>query len=167
MTAISMKQLTGRHVLFMLIGFFGVMLMANAIFVYFALSTFRGLENPNAYQDGVNYNLRIEAGQKQAALGWSHEIVANMPEKLELHLFDKNGEPLTGLIVSGALRRPIGELSGELMKFEEAGGGIYRADLKQLEAGNWIVSLEASRMNSYGPEILYRIKERLWLKPNS
>ena len=37
--------LKGRHVLMSLIGFFGLMLIANGLFVYFALSTFTGSDS--------------------------------------------------------------------------------------------------------------------------
>ena len=96
MTATAMKQLTGRHVLFALLGFFGVMLIANGFFIYFALSTYQGLDNPNAYERGVNYNQRIEAAEKQAALGWSHQVVAGDVGKLQVIIRDKTGEPVTG-----------------------------------------------------------------------
>lgn len=163
MTVIPMKQITGRHVLFMMIGFFCVMLVANGIFVYLALSTFRGLENPNAYQDGVNYNQRIEAAQKQAALGWSHQLVLTSGGALELKLVNSDASPVTGVTVSGEVRRPVGGDKSHSLHFEEMGKGIYRADIGQNIIGNWIVSLEATRSQS----AIYRIKERLWLKPNS
>jgi len=166
MTATAMKQITGRHVLFALIGFFGVILIANGIFIYFALSTYQGLDNPNAYERGVNYNERIEAAEKQAALGWSHQLVAGAG-KLELRIHDKAGKPVTGLIVSGEIRRAVGEEMGLPLKFEGSADGVYRAEAERVEPGNWIVSLEAARLQSDGLEIEYRIKERVWLKPSS
>jgi hypothetical protein len=38
----AVKPIAGRHVLLALIGFFGLMLIANGFFVYFALATFSG-----------------------------------------------------------------------------------------------------------------------------
>jgi nitrogen fixation protein FixH len=166
MTATAMKQLTGRHVLFALLGFFGVMLIANGFFIYFALSTYQGLDNPNAYERGVNYNQRIEAAEKQAALGWSHQVVAGDVGKLQVIIRDRTGQPVTGLIVSGEIRRAVGEDAGLPLKLESAGDGSYRAGVAEAEAGNWIVSLDAARLQGNGMETVYRIKERIWLKPN-
>ena len=168
MTAAAMKQFTGRHVLLILIGFFGLMLVANGIFVYFALSTYQGLDNPNAYERGVNYNQRIEAAEKQAALGWSHQLVAGDTGELEVAIRDRTGQPVTGLIVSGEIRRAVGgEAAGLPLKLESAGDGLYRASAAGAEPGNWIVWLDAARLQGNGMETVYRMKERLWLKPNS
>ncbi|MGF1622846.1 MAG: FixH family protein [Rhodomicrobiaceae bacterium] len=167
MTAAAMRQFTGRHVLFILIGFFGLMLVANGIFVYFALSTYQGLDNPNAYERGVNYNQRIETAEKQAALGWSHQLVTGDAGKLEVTLRDRTGQPVTGLIVSGEIRRAVGEAAGLPLKLESAGDGSYRASVAEAEPGNWIVRLDAARLQGNGMETVYRMKERVWLKPNS
>jgi len=167
MTATTMKQITGRHVLFYLLGFFGVMLIANGIFIYFALSTFHGLDNPNSYERGLNYNQRIEAAERQASLGWSHEITLGAAETLEVSFSDKAGKPVNGLIVGGEIRRPVGQEAGQPVKFESVGDGMYRASADGIQPGNWIVSLQASRLHSQGLETVYRMKERLWLKPNS
>lgn len=167
MTATAMKQITGRHVLFALIGFFGVMFIANGIFIYLALSTFHGLDNPNAYERGLNYNDRIEAADKQSALGWSHQVVAVGGGELQVSIRDRTGQPVTGLIVSGEIRRAVGDEAGLSLKLESAGNGLYRASAAEAEPGNWIVSLDAARLQGNGMETLYRIKERVWLKPNS
>ena len=51
----------GRHVLAGLAGFFGLMLLANAVFVYFAVATFSGGDTSKPYQKGLHYNQTIAA----------------------------------------------------------------------------------------------------------
>ena len=61
--------LAGRHVLMGLIVFFGVMLFANSMLVYYALDTFSGGDRPDPYRAGLNYNETIAAAERQEALG--------------------------------------------------------------------------------------------------
>ncbi len=167
MSVITMKEITGRHVLFGLLGFFGVMLIANGIFIYFALSTFEGVDNPNAYRQGLQYNQRIEAERRQAALGWTHAVSLKTADRLELSIQGPDGKPVTGLVVNGMIRRPVAADAVQQLAFEETGLGLYAARMATLPPGNWIVSLKAVRSRPQGEEMVYRIKERLWLKPNS
>ncbi|MEZ5827664.1 MAG: hypothetical protein R3D01_04450 [Hyphomicrobiales bacterium] len=44
--------INGRHVLLGLIVFFGVMLLANSLLVYYALDTFSGGDRPDPYRSG-------------------------------------------------------------------------------------------------------------------
>jgi nitrogen fixation protein FixH len=46
----------GRTVLFWFLGFFGVCIAVNGIFVYKAVSTFKGVVAEDAYQIGLHYN---------------------------------------------------------------------------------------------------------------
>jgi nitrogen fixation protein FixH len=163
MTTNTMKQLTGRHVLFGLFGFFGVMLLVNGIFLYFALTTFNGLENPNAYQDGVNYNMRIEAERRQATLGWTHEVSLTQGGRLDVSVKDRSGNAVTGLSVIGTLVRPVSDRFAREIELDEVKPGLYAAEVSNIQSGNWIVALSA---NDTGSDVTYRLKERLWLKPN-
>lgn len=163
MTARTMKQLTGRHVLYTLFGFFGVMLIANGIFVYFALTTFNGLESPTAYQDGVDYNARIQAERRQAALGWKHEILLRAEGVLVVSLKDRSGLAVTGLTIRGTLARPASDRFTRDLVFQEAEPGRYKVELEGIQGGNWIAALSATDASA---NAIYRLKERLWLKPN-
>jgi hypothetical protein len=64
----------GRHVLLGLIAFFGVMLVANSLLVYYALDTFSGGDRPDPYRAGLRYNDTIAAAERQAALGWQSDV---------------------------------------------------------------------------------------------
>ena len=68
------EGLKGRHVLMALIAFFGIMLIANGIFVYFAVATFSGGDTSNAYRKGLNYNETLAAAERQAARGWQTQL---------------------------------------------------------------------------------------------
>jgi nitrogen fixation protein FixH len=165
LTGTTMKELTGRHVLMALFGFFGMMLLANGIFLYFAVSTFNGLDNPNAYQDGLNYNARIEASRQQAALGWAHEVTLTPDGRLGLSVKDGSRNAVSGLKISGTIGRPASDRFTRELDFHETAPGVYAAQVSGIESGNWIAALTAAETGS-GAEVIYRMKERLWLKPN-
>ena len=164
MTAASVREIHGRHVLFILAGFFGVMLAANGIFIYLAVSTFNGLES-DAYQKGLHYNDRIDAGSRQSALGWSHTVAFGSDGAVLVSVKDRQGAPVSGLSIGGAISRPVADRFTSTLAFRENVAGTYLALAPSLQPGTWIVSIQATRAESHSGETTYQIKERLWLKP--
>ena len=61
-------EIKGKHVLFAMLSFFGVILVVNGVFTYFALSTFTGVSTDDAYRRGRAYNQTIEAAMEDQAL---------------------------------------------------------------------------------------------------
>ena len=68
------KPIEGRHVLMGLIAFFGVMLCANGIFLYLAMTTFAGGDTADPYRKGLNYNETLVAAERQAERGWRTDM---------------------------------------------------------------------------------------------
>lgn len=163
MTVASVREIHGRHVLLVLIGFFGAMLAVNGIFIYLAMSTFNGLES-DAYQKGLRYNDRIDAAGRQAALGWSHKLTLEPDGTVLLSIKDAQGAPVSGLSIAGEITRPVADRFTSTLAFRETGAGAYLAPAS-FEPGNWIVSLQTTRAELHSGETVYQIKERLWLKP--
>ena len=64
------KGIEGRHVLIGLVAFFGVMLVANGIFVYYALETFAGGDTSDPYRKGMHYNETLAEAARQDERGW-------------------------------------------------------------------------------------------------
>jgi nitrogen fixation protein FixH len=62
-----MRELTGRHVLAITVGAFGVIIGVNLVMAYKAVSTFPGVEVASSYAAGVGFDARRTA---QVALGW-------------------------------------------------------------------------------------------------
>ena len=50
------KVLKGHHVLFWLMGFFGLMFVVNGVFLWAALSSFPGEDVRHSYLQGLQYN---------------------------------------------------------------------------------------------------------------
>lgn len=160
--------LTGRHVLGSLLGFFGVMLIVNGAFVYFALSTLNGTAANNAYRSGLDYNRTIAEAARQDELGWRGAVgivtAADGIKTLRLEITDRAGAPVDGLVVAGALGRPATAGEDLAIALVRLAPGAYAAPLEGVASGNWIAALEVVREGEPGP-VVYRLKQRLWVKP--
>ena len=67
------KGLRGVHVLWMVIGFFALIIGTDTYFIISAVNTFPGEQVRNSYVLGLDYNREIEERSKQADLGWTVE----------------------------------------------------------------------------------------------
>lgn len=150
----------GRHVLAGLIGFFGLMALANAIFVYFAVSTFSGGDTAKPYQKGLDYNQTLEVDALQTARGWRTELnYDDKTGKLRLAFSDRTGAPVTGLHVGAKLSRPATDKEDRRVVLKEASAGVYAASV-DLAPGLWVISV-ASREAGERRASAYRLKRRL------
>jgi nitrogen fixation protein FixH len=159
-----MKELTGRHVLFILLGAFGVVFAVNGCMAYVALSTFNG-SKARAYSQGLRYNERIAAATAQAALHWSHKVELSEAGIVKVSFNNEAGSPVAGLNLKGEIGRPASNRFTSQLTFTENKPGVYTASPGVQEAGSWVVALAARRTHASDAQPVYRIKERLWLKP--
>lgn len=150
----------GRHVLLGLIGFFGVMVLANAVFLYFAVSTFSGGDASNAYRKGLHYNETLEAARRQAERGWRTELAYDgRTGRLTLTVLDRAMAPVIGLHVGAKLGRPATDRQDRRVVLKEDAAGIYAATL-DLAPGLWVIAI-ASRREGEDRDSAYRLKQRL------
>lgn len=147
-------RLTGRHVLFAMLAFFGIVIAVNVTFVRLALSTWTGLTDHDSYRTGLSWNRMLERDQAQKALGWSTGIAhraepgpAGTDRRFELTvtLRDREGRPLRGLAVSGFARHPVLEASDRGLAFSETGPGVYVGTAVLPGAADWELQLVATR----------------------
>ncbi|MCH9808521.1 MAG: FixH family protein [Alphaproteobacteria bacterium] len=154
--------LKGWHVLAALLAFFGTMIAANGVFLYYAITTFTGVETSDAYRKGVAYNARLEESRQLGKLGWQGKFKVN-DGVIELVLVGEDGTPVRGVRIDGKVGRPATDRYDAQAKFSEIGDGIYRSDKLTLAPGNWIVTVEARDPVSKDASPRFRLKERLWL----
>ena len=156
------RQLEGRHVLALLIAFFGVVFAVNGYFLVQALSTHAGVVAIEPYRKGLAYNQRIAANDRQVELGWKDEIVATPDGRVLVALTGPDGLALRGLLITGTIGRPATAAEDRSLAFlEEA--GAYTSNSNARPTGAWIVSIEV-RTASTDSEPVYRARRRLWLK---
>lgn len=158
MTAIGKKQkeLTGWHVLFLLLGFFGIMLVVNIYFTVMAVKTFSGEDVPRSYRQGLDYNQTIEMRTQQANLGWT--AAANSEgDRILVSISDPSGTPISGLTFTAKLRHPATLSNDRLLDFTETKPGIYEAKILGLK-GKWLLMAATSNQ-----EDIFRFEHELWL----
>ncbi|MGI9384018.1 MAG: FixH family protein [Methyloligellaceae bacterium] len=167
-TGLFKTEITGRHVLLALIAFFGVMLAVNGIFFYYAVKTFNGVETTDAYRKGLDYDRRVSEAGAQAQRGWQGALDYDRRHKrLSLRLKDREGFAVPDLTVTAEIGRPATDRFDRIMPLDHVGPGLYRGAAERLEPGQWIVAVEARRLRNGAPVVVYRMKERLWIKPGS
>lgn len=168
--------LTGRHVLFLFLAFFGVIFLVNGIFLFRALGTYTGVVSDEPYRKGLAYNERIEADKRQQALGWRHAVTMNLGGRLVISLTDTDGNAVEGATVNATVGRPSTNVDDKTITLAEGRPGTYEGLVGPHAPGNWMVSLaisgapETTRDGSMArdntqADVVYRAKERIWLKP--
>lgn len=158
------ERLSGVHVLAILAGFFGVIFAVNGVFIFRALSTYTGEVANEPYRKGLQYNARIAAEDRQRELGYADVTTVDRDGTVSVLLKDAAGVPLSGVTLSGFVGRPSTDKQDHPLKFTQNTTGQFVAQAPALEAGNWIVSLRASR-DASANEVVYQSKRRVWLNP--
>ncbi|MBF0611178.1 MAG: FixH family protein [Magnetococcales bacterium] len=135
--------------------FFGVIFVANGIFIYLGVSTWNGVATPDHYRQGLKFNQVISAQEEQEKLGWQGGLnKETTPQglKLTFALQDRQGKPVTGLQGKGTLYRPVKEGYDLPLVLREEAPGIYQQIIQPPLPGWWEVRLVMQGQNS---EFLY------------
>ncbi len=146
------RTLTGRGVLFWLMGFFGVIFAANAYFITVAVKTFRGEDEHLPYLQGVEYNDTLAHRALQKKLGWQAIVSAvrhrdgSVRVSVSLRQPDGKAPPAEHLV--GELRHPTDENRDQALRLMAQGDGDYRADLPKVSAGIWDVVLKSGKSDT-------------------
>ena len=155
--------LTGRHVLLMLIAFFGVIFAANGVFVTLAVKSFPGEEADRAYVRGLDYDDVLTARAAQGALGWRATLEDVSRDgaggaRIIIAFRNDNGGPVTGLALDGALRAPASD--GDVaLSFVDLGNGRHEAVGADVRAGAWDLSVAAAGADGEA----FEFENRIWM----
>ena len=155
------KNLTGRGVLFWLLGFFGFIMAVNAWYITLSVKTFRGEDEQLPYLQGIAYNRTLALRQEQKALAW-HANMAVMrlsptTIRLRLDVRGADGRPVTGLALGGRLRHPVDENRDRTLALKPAAPGVYQVDLQDISPGAWDAVVHA------GGGAPFEAERRLWV----
>lgn len=142
------KQLTGRHVLLMVVAFFGVLILVNGIFISQAVGTFRGEDVERSYRQGLDYNDTLVARREQAALGWRAQVQQNDVtgqadlRDIRVWLTDENGAALSLDHLDGYLRHPVDRALDIAVTFETS---IPSRTQVVIPEGRWVLTATARK----------------------
>jgi nitrogen fixation protein FixH len=159
------RALNGRHVLFAFVGFFATVFAVDGFMIYQAVSTFGGIDTPDAYRKGLTYNERIARGAEQSREGWGDKTeVLIAPKRLRVALRDRSGGGVTGKTIVVELERPATTRYDLELSLGETAPGVYEAPLPAaVGEGTWIVDVSAFDMGASSPA--YEARRRLWIAP--
>ena len=155
-------RVTGRMVFFTLVGFFGLILVANIALVDFAISTFGGVDTPSSYQAGLHFKDEEAAAAAQKALGWTVDgrvTSVGDERRLAVEVVDKSGQPVTGLDVVAHLGHPVDARRDVEFALHSTGHGHYAGEAAA-PVGQWRLDIDISRDG----ERLYRSRNRITVK---
>ena len=135
----SPKPLTGRKVLAIMVGAFGVIIAANLAMLVAATGTFPGLVVKNSYVASQGWDARTAA---QEALGWT-ATVGHADGRLAVAITGADGRPVRGLDVTAVVGRPASGREDVTLMLAEGREG-YAAPMA-LGPGLWRVAVTAGR----------------------
>lgn len=155
------RQLTGRGVLLILTGFFGLIIATNAVFITAAVRTFRGEDEAKPYLQGVEYNHTLSRRAEQAKLGWRASIGdRRLPAGQVLLTIDvarPDGTAPHGLSLSGELRHPADEHRDKSLRFTETAPGHFETMVRDVTPGRWDMVV------SNGSDQPFQAERRVWV----
>lgn len=134
-------EFTGRHMLIIMLAFFGVIIAVNLTMAMLANTTWTGLEVKNSYVASQDFNKKLAKAAKQQALGWTSSLTQSGGE-LVLELRDRNGKGISSAAVEARFQRPVHERDDFSRTFTYGGDGRYSVPAPEA-AGRWVVDVRA------------------------
>lgn len=138
------KDTSGRLWPFIIVGLLAVSVVANVILLAYATNDPAFAVEPDYYKKAVDWDDTQAAKAASAALGWRVVVEAGRDE-LKVHLFDKEGKPLSGANVQFEAfhnARANRVVKGTL---EAEGPGLYAMNHDFGRPGIWEYRLVAAR----------------------
>ncbi|HRP80084.1 MAG TPA: FixH family protein [Aquamicrobium sp.] len=153
-------EFTGKHMLAIMLAFFGVIIAVNLTMATFARTSWSGLVVQNSYVAGQHFNRLAEEGREQAALGWTPAFAIE-GGVLRFALTDADGKPVRLESGTAALRRPVGDADDTQVALAASDGALEAA--LGVADGAWIVEVHATAGAEAGLERPWRETRRIQL----
>lgn len=146
--------------------FFGAFLFVvavNGVMIYFAVTTFSGVETENHYIKGIKYNAALEGQRAQSERGWKVGLDFVSPEPLKgrmtLNLRDKDGNLLRDAVASLRAVRPVAAGHDFDIELSYLGEGRLAGEADFPLPGVWDLKLRVDHASGDYQEI-----KRIWVK---
>jgi len=157
------RELTGKHVLLCLLGFFGVVFAVNAVMVKAATSTFGGVETSSSYKAGLMFEQEVAKAEQQDELHWQVDGKLARDKVgeavLDISARDAKGAPLSGLSARARLAHPADERLDHVIALDRTGAGLFHGEVQALP-GQWELIVDLYR----GETRMFRSRSRVTLR---
>ncbi len=142
----SGKPFTGRHMIMVMVAFFGVIISVNLLMAYYANSTWSGLVVKNSYVASQEFNQTVADVKEQDALGWKDSLEAS-DGKIIFSLQDANGTPVAITSVKMIFRRPVTDSADMTIDLAAGPAAVWQA-AHALSDGVWIAEIDVTSPNN-------------------
>lgn len=132
---------TGRHMLFLVFGFFGVVIAVNITMAVISSVSWTGLVVTNSYVASQEFEEKRLAHEAQQAAGWQPEF-EYAPGVATLSIKDAAGRPVDLGAVTVKFNRPVGGHDDQTAILAPSAAGVYAASV-QLADGVWDAWIDA------------------------
>ena len=137
------RLFTGRHMLGIMLAFFGVIIAVNLVMATVATRTFGGKVVENSYVASQRFNDWLAEGRAQDRLGWSTSFSLDRARRITIAASTPAGA-LEAARIHAVARHPLGREPDLALTFRPAGGGRY-VSTGPLPVGRWQVQFEIHR----------------------
>ena len=141
-------RLTGRHVLFILVGVFAFIFAVNGVMIWKAIESFPGVVTQSSYRDSQRFNRSIAAAREQASRGWRVDATAaRSPDgrvAIRLEARDAAGAPISGVSFKATLQHPANRAHDHVVPLPAVAGaaGIFEGTATGVSEGKWGLEVE-------------------------
>ncbi len=141
MKQVRAKEFTGRHMLIIMVLFFGTIIAVNLTMATLANTTWSGLVVKNSYVASQQFNEKVEAAKAQSALGWT-PVLGFSEGLITFQMQGKSGDKIELERVTVVLRHPVGESADRhLTLVRQPDGSFTTTD--RVPDGVWTVETTA------------------------
>ena len=137
------RHFTGRHMLVLMLAFFGSVIAVNLVMATLATRTFGGTVVDNSYVASQRFNGWLDDARAQDRLGWTATVEMGPDRHVTTALAARSGQ-LDGAVVTALASHPVGREADVQLRFRSVGGGRHRSDAP-LPPGRWNLHVEVQR----------------------
>lgn len=135
------KEFTGRHMLAIMLAFFGVIITVNVTMAMFARASWTGLVVKNSYVASQEFNEKAAEERAQAALGYAARLVID-GEAISYAILDRDGRKVPIASAAATFHRPVTTREDTHVAFAIGHDGTARGT-EDLTDGVWIMEFTA------------------------
>ncbi len=135
------REFTGRHMLAIMLAFFGVIIAVNVTMAVFANTSWTGLVVKNSYVASQQFNEKAAEERAQAALAYVPTLRID-GAAISYAIADKDGRRVPIASASATLHRPVTTREDTHVAFTIGHDGTARGT-EDLTDGVWIMELTA------------------------
>lgn len=143
MTTVAKKQntfvFTGRHMLIIMIAFFGVVIGVNVTLAYLSQSSWSGLVVDDTYRASQRFNQVASEARALAATGIQGQLTLSGHD-VRYQLSHPQKGPIEADEVTMVFKRPVGEFQDFNLALTPTGDGAFAGE-HNLAKGQWIVDI--------------------------